>query len=81
MVFRARGSNGQKFALKRLYVNEEPKLAACKREIQIMVSGVVSHAGLLNSPCSFCLSVVSTWPTRHNKLENWEINFNKKMKI
>ncbi|GAB1599811.1 BMP-2-inducible protein kinase-like isoform X1 [Argonauta hians] len=35
IVFLARAQNGQKYALKRMYVNNEPDLAVCKREIQI----------------------------------------------
>ncbi|XP_029634037.1 BMP-2-inducible protein kinase isoform X2 [Octopus sinensis] len=35
IVFLARAQNGQKYALKRMYVNNEQDLAVCKREIQI----------------------------------------------
>lgn len=38
LVFLAKGSNGIKYALKRMYVNNETDLAVAKREIQITVS-------------------------------------------
>lgn len=39
IVFLARSnSNGKKYALKRMYVNNEVDLEACKREIRIIVS-------------------------------------------
>jgi hypothetical protein len=37
-VFLVKGSNNTKYALKRMYVNNEQDLAVCKREIQITVS-------------------------------------------
>ena len=44
MVFLVRGPGGQKLALKRMYVNSEPDLQACKREIQITVSGQIRRS-------------------------------------
>lgn len=38
IVFLVKGNNGSKYALKRMYVNNEQDLAVCKREIQITVS-------------------------------------------
>jgi AP2-associated kinase len=38
IVFLVKGGNGAKYALKRMYVNNEADLAVCKREIQITVS-------------------------------------------
>lgn len=38
MVFLAKGNNGTKYALKRMYVNNEHDLNVAKREIQIAVS-------------------------------------------
>ncbi|XP_067929293.1 AP2-associated protein kinase 1-like isoform X2 [Watersipora subatra] len=47
VVFLARNtSKNQKYALKRLYVNEETTLSACKREIQIM-SSLSSHKNMV----------------------------------
>lgn len=45
MVFLAKGSGNVKFALKRMYVNNEHDLNVAKREIQIAVS---THAKCLN---------------------------------
>lgn len=43
-MFLVKGTNGAKYALKRMYVNNEQDLAVCKREIQITVSFfIVSH--------------------------------------
>ena len=39
IVFLVRGPGGQKLALKRMYVNSDADLHACKREIQITVGG------------------------------------------
>lgn len=38
VVFLAKGSNGARYALKRMYVNNEHDLNICRREIQIAVS-------------------------------------------
>lgn len=38
VVFLAKGSNGTRYALKRMYVNNEHDLNICRREIQIAVS-------------------------------------------
>lgn len=38
MVFLAKGQGGARFALKRMYVNNEHDLNVAKREIQIAVS-------------------------------------------
>lgn len=38
IVFRVKAQNGQLYALKRMYVNNENDLTVCKREIQILVS-------------------------------------------
>lgn len=38
MVFLVKARNGQQFALKRMFVNNEQDLNVCKREIKIMVS-------------------------------------------
>jgi AP2-associated kinase len=38
IVFLVKGNNGIKYALKRMYVNNETDLAVAKREIQITVS-------------------------------------------
>ncbi|KAF6027450.1 Nak [Bugula neritina] len=46
VVFLARNSTSQRYALKRLYVNEEATLNACKREIQIM-SSLSSHKNMV----------------------------------
>ena len=37
-VFQVKTANGQRFAMKRICVNDEESLTACKREIHIMVS-------------------------------------------
>lgn len=37
LVFLVKASNGVKYALKRLFVNNEQDLSICKREIQIAV--------------------------------------------
>ncbi|CAD5113895.1 DgyrCDS3054 [Dimorphilus gyrociliatus] len=46
LVFRVRTSNGQKFALKRMYVNNEPDLKICKQEIQI-ASSLSGHKNII----------------------------------
>lgn len=38
IVFLVKAQNGQRYALKRMYVNNDQSLAVCKREIQIAVS-------------------------------------------
>lgn len=38
IVFLVKGTNGKKYALKRMYVNNDHDLNICKREIQIAVS-------------------------------------------
>lgn len=38
IVYLVRGSNGARYALKRMYVNNEQDLNVAKREIQITVS-------------------------------------------
>lgn len=42
MVFLAKGSGGVRYALKRMYVNNEHDLNIAKREIQIAVSELIS---------------------------------------
>lgn len=37
IVFLVKGNNGVRYALKRMYVNNEQDLLVCKREIQITV--------------------------------------------
>jgi AP2-associated kinase len=40
-VFLVKGNNGQKYALKRMYVNNEHDLSVCTREIKIAVSIII----------------------------------------
>lgn len=40
-MFLVKAGNNCKYALKRMYVNNEADLAVCKREIQITVSPIV----------------------------------------
>lgn len=42
LVFLVKANNGIRYALKRLYVNNEQDLANCKREIEIAVS-IIPH--------------------------------------
>ncbi|CAH1407984.1 unnamed protein product [Nezara viridula] len=46
IVFLVKGSNGKKFALKRMYVNNEHDLCICKREIQI-ASSLSGHKNII----------------------------------
>lgn len=46
MVFLAKGSGGIRYALKRMYVNNEHDLNIAKREIQIAVSLLVAKCSL-----------------------------------
>lgn len=49
IVFLVKGSNSSKYALKRMYVNNEQDLAVCKREIQITVSFHCFPSGALRN--------------------------------
>ena len=52
IVFLAKTSNGARFALKRMCVNNDKDLAVCKREINIVVSDKkASIPGLQESFC------------------------------
>ena len=42
-MFRVRDSNGQSYALKRMFVNDPQKLNHCREEIEIMVSRSEIH--------------------------------------
>lgn len=46
VVFLVKGSNGQRFALKRLYVNNEHDLGVCNREIKI-ASNLSGHKNII----------------------------------
>lgn len=46
IVFLVRASNGGRYALKRMHVNNEADLAACRREIQI-VSTLNGHKNII----------------------------------
>ena len=67
-MFLVKGSNSTKYALKRMYVNNEQDLAVCKREIQITVS---VHCFLLleqmQSQISLCL-LISQSNLKHKNL-------------
>jgi hypothetical protein len=41
IVFLVKAQNGNRYALKRMYVNSEHDLNICKREIQIAVSNLI----------------------------------------
>lgn len=60
MVFLVRGNNGTKYALKRMYVNNEHDLNVAKREIQIAVSSclIIGYQGTSLEYFDYCRSSI-----------------------
>lgn len=58
VVFLVKSSqNGQRYALKRMYVNSEQDLTVCKREIQISVSIIIFLLICVYADLCMCLCV------------------------